>query len=468
MAPTQEPNNDGHFLKTAPDFAGSARLGRQSGGVVMSVGAEVLGRQEENATRLSPAEYKGNDMVDARAVEEWLAIHPDRGFHSALFGSASSAAVTMFVIDALATIGEMPPRAIFEYHLGQVATACVELVDGRRLAVKIYPVAYEAWDVLVAARSVQRHLADAGLPVPRPFHLARVRSAVVAVDEYVGGSRRACHDAPGRGEMVARLAQVIVACPPPSSLPALAGSRLHRHPQVRPAADDPQDLRDAAALYARLVDASKQEFVLAHVDWRTQNVAWNGDRVSAIYDWDSVAVTSEAAAVGAAAGMYTYDFRDDVPHVASPAEVRGFISEYNALRSIDGATAAAAAAVKMLGYAITENARILGANDRHLTTEILIPSALSWIVASLHTSFGLALVGAVVGELFGATQGVGELIYNAKNQFDAAGVFAGMGLLAAMELVAEALITALEDRSTSGYRGSPRRHGFEGGTAYAF
>ena len=92
------------------------------------------------------------------------------------------------------------------------------------------------------------------------------------------------------------------------------------------------------------------------------------------------------------------------------------------------------------------NARILGAGDRELTTEILIPSALSWIVASLHTSFGLALVGAVVGELFGATQGIGELIYNAKNQFDAAGVFAGMGLLAAMALVAEALITALEDR----------------------
>ena len=73
------------------------------------------------------------------------------------------------------------------------------------------------------------------------------------------------------------------------------------------------------------------------------------------------------------------------------------------------------------------NARILGAGDRQLTTEILIPSALSWIVASLHTSFGLALVGAVVGELFGATAGVGELIYAAKNNFDAAGVFAGMG-----------------------------------------
>jgi NitT/TauT family transport system permease protein len=92
------------------------------------------------------------------------------------------------------------------------------------------------------------------------------------------------------------------------------------------------------------------------------------------------------------------------------------------------------------------NARILGAGNRQLTTEIIVPSALSWITASLHTSFGLALVGAVVGELFGATSGVGELIYSAKNNFDADGVFAGMALLAAIALVAEGLITALEAR----------------------
>jgi len=92
------------------------------------------------------------------------------------------------------------------------------------------------------------------------------------------------------------------------------------------------------------------------------------------------------------------------------------------------------------------NARILGADSRRLTTEIVIPSAMSWIIASLHISFGLALVGAVVGELFGATQGVGELIYSAKNNFNADGVFAGMLLLAVVALVAESLITVLENR----------------------
>jgi len=55
-------------------------------------------------------------------------------------------------------------------------------------------------------------------------------------------------------------------------------------------------------------------------------------------------------------------------------------------------------------------------------------------------------IGAVVGELYGATEGVGELVYNAKNTFDANGVFAGMALLAAVALVAEACITAVENR----------------------
>jgi len=94
------------------------------------------------------------------------------------------------------------------------------------------------------------------------------------------------------------------------------------------------------------------------------------------------------------------------------------------------------------------NARILGADNRRLTTEIIIPSALSWILASLHISFGLAIVGAVVGELFGATAGLGQLIYNAGHTFDVNGVFAGMFLLAVLALIAEGIISALENRLT--------------------
>ncbi len=95
---------------------------------------------------------------------------------------------------------------------------------------------------------------------------------------------------------------------------------------------------------------------------------------------------------------------------------------------------------------LVANARILGAKRRQLSTQIILPSALSWIIASLHTSFSFALVGAVVGEYLGAIKGLGLLISTAKNTFNANGVFAAMVILAVVSLTAEALVTALENR----------------------
>jgi len=92
------------------------------------------------------------------------------------------------------------------------------------------------------------------------------------------------------------------------------------------------------------------------------------------------------------------------------------------------------------------NARILGASPHQVTMGVVIPSALSWIVASLHVSFGFALVGAVVGEFLGSRQGIGLLIATAQGTFNAAGVFAAMIVLAVVALAAEFLISLLENR----------------------
>jgi NitT/TauT family transport system permease protein len=92
------------------------------------------------------------------------------------------------------------------------------------------------------------------------------------------------------------------------------------------------------------------------------------------------------------------------------------------------------------------NARILGASQRRITTAVIIPSALTWIFASLHTSFSFALVGAVVGEFIGSYQGIGLLIQNAGSNFNPNGVFAAMVIMAVVALLSEFLITALERR----------------------
>jgi NitT/TauT family transport system permease protein len=90
------------------------------------------------------------------------------------------------------------------------------------------------------------------------------------------------------------------------------------------------------------------------------------------------------------------------------------------------------------------NARILGASSRQVTTQVVLPSALTWIIASLHVSFGFALIGAIVGEFLGAQQGLGLIIRQAQDSFNPNGVFAGMFIIAVVALVAEGLITLLE------------------------
>ena len=92
------------------------------------------------------------------------------------------------------------------------------------------------------------------------------------------------------------------------------------------------------------------------------------------------------------------------------------------------------------------NARILGASNWQVTRAVVLPSALSWILASLHVSFGFALIGAIVGEFLGAREGMGLLIATAQGSFDANGVFAAMIVVAAIALLAEWLLTMVENR----------------------
>jgi NitT/TauT family transport system permease protein len=92
------------------------------------------------------------------------------------------------------------------------------------------------------------------------------------------------------------------------------------------------------------------------------------------------------------------------------------------------------------------NARILGASRWRVTREVVLPSAFTWIIASLHVSFGFALIGAIVGEFLGAQQGLGLLIRTAQGTFNANGVLAAMVIVAVVALIAEGLITALEKK----------------------
>ena len=102
--------------------------------------------------------------------------------------------------------------------------------------------------------------------------------------------------------------------------------------------------------------------------------------------------------------------------------------------------------VKEVSPVVLANARMLGANQRQLLRTVYLPSATSWVFSSLHTSVGLAFVGAVVGEYLGSARGVGYLILQAEGTFDVNTVFAGIVVLTAFALVLDGLVGRIEQR----------------------
>lgn len=102
--------------------------------------------------------------------------------------------------------------------------------------------------------------------------------------------------------------------------------------------------------------------------------------------------------------------------------------------------------VKEVSPVILANARMLGANGRQLLRHVYLPSATSWVFSSLHTSVGLAFVGAVVGEYLGSSQGVGYLILQAEGTFDINTVMAGILVLTAFALGLDAVVGRVEKK----------------------
>ena len=102
--------------------------------------------------------------------------------------------------------------------------------------------------------------------------------------------------------------------------------------------------------------------------------------------------------------------------------------------------------VREADRAMIANAQILGASSYQITRTVIIPSAMSWILASPHVGFGFALVGAVVDEFLGAKKGIGLLISTTQGSFNADDVFAAMVILGVLALAVEALITVVENR----------------------
>lgn len=94
--------------------------------------------------------------------------------------------------------------------------------------------------------------------------------------------------------------------------------------------------------------------------------------------------------------------------------------------------------------------RTMRASRLYMLRKVLLPSIVPWIFASLRIGVGLALVGAVIGELLGANRGLGWYVEQSAGRVDIIGVFTGLVVLAALGMGLNEVVKAVEGRVTGG------------------
>lgn len=90
--------------------------------------------------------------------------------------------------------------------------------------------------------------------------------------------------------------------------------------------------------------------------------------------------------------------------------------------------------------------RLLGASRAQTLWRLKLPSGLPAILAGFRVAVVLALVGAVVGEFIGASQGLGALVIASQGTMDTSLMFAVLVLIAALGMLAYQATLCLERR----------------------
>jgi hypothetical protein len=264
----------------------------------------------------------------------------------AILGTDDAVSVAEAITDAVAAALAVPVVGARFYEPGVGIVVGLELADGRAVVAKIHRADVLPVEAHRARAGVQAALADAGVPAPRPLAGPLVLgTGWLLVEELRAGGDADGDDPVVRRAMAAALHRFVE-----------AGRTLVGRPWVVPWLAEPtidgvwyrpHDLRfdfpgtragaewiDAAARGARsTLDATALPPVLGHLDWRVQNLGFDGVDVVAIYDWDSVAAVPEPALLGSASVIHPLDWRtfrsDPLPTLE---QLDGFVADYESSR----------------------------------------------------------------------------------------------------------------------------------------
>jgi len=104
------------------------------------------------------------------------------------------------------------------------------------------------------------------------------------------------------------------------------------------------------------------------------------------------------------------------------------------------------AGVREVDQDLIDAARLMRATRTQLVTKVIIPAAMSWVFAGLKVAMPYALIGTVLGEMIAANRGLGYLVQFSGSQFDTAGVFAVLIVIALLAVALNYLVELTQGR----------------------
>lgn len=102
-------------------------------------------------------------------------------------------------------------------------------------------------------------------------------------------------------------------------------------------------------------------------------------------------------------------------------------------------------------------ARTLGATKRQMLVNIQIPAALPFLFTGIKIAAAVSVIGAVVGEWMGSSEGLGHLMLTSKSKFLTERVFASIAILSAMGIGLFVLVSLAEKLMLPWWHGEQQR-----------
>jgi NitT/TauT family transport system permease protein len=112
--------------------------------------------------------------------------------------------------------------------------------------------------------------------------------------------------------------------------------------------------------------------------------------------------------------------------------------------------------VRAIDADLLRAARAFCASDRQIFTTVVIPGSVPFILTGVRQAVSLGLIGIVVGEMFGGSEGIGYMVNYGGQTLQTDSVFLGVALIALAGIVLTWLAEQLE-RRFSRWRPEPPR-----------